>query len=136
MGPRSSGRSRESDGQSVATRRERDQYDLLTAAALGLVAGAGLAILFRRGPRGKRPVAALARADGSGAAVAGRAGGRGARWAANRGGELWDAIPFDDIGESLGEYVQAAREAIDETVSQELKDLRKSMRHHRRRLGL
>ncbi len=104
------------------------------------MAGAGLALLFRRGPRGKRPAAALARAAGKSASLAGRAGvragARGARWAANRGEELWDAIPFEDIGESLGEYVQAARETIDDTVSHELNDLRKSIRRQRKRLRI
>lgn len=69
-------------------------------------------------------------------AAAGRAGRRGARWASKRGGELVDRIPIDDITESIGAYVQTAREAIDDTVSHELSDLRKAIRRHRKHLGI
>ena len=69
-------------------------------------------------------------------AMAGRAGARGAKWTKQRGAEMWDAIPFDDIGEQLGEYVQGARDTIDEAVSHELNDLRKAIRRHRKRLGV
>ena len=56
--------------------------------ALGLAVGAGVALLFRRGPKGKRPVGAVIRAAGAGARQAGRYGARGARWAAERGEAL------------------------------------------------
>jgi hypothetical protein len=69
-------------------------------------------------------------------AAAGKAGRRGAKWAAERGEEMWDRIPFDEIGDSIGEYAQSAREAIDDTVSHELNDLRKAIRRHRKRLGI
>lgn len=69
-------------------------------------------------------------------AAAGRAGRRGAKWAARRGEELIDRIPVDEITDSLGEYVQTAREAIDDTVTHELNDLRKAIRRHRKRLGI
>jgi len=135
MGPRTGGQSRASNGRDEASRAERDQYDLLTAAVLGLVAGAGIAMLLRG--RRKRTPRDLAREAGAMAgAAAGRAGRRGAQWAANRGEEMWDKIPFDDIGDSIGEYVQNARETIDETVSHELNDLRKAIRRHRKRLGI
>jgi hypothetical protein len=137
MGPRSGGRSRASNGGDTTSRGERDEYDLLTAAALGLVAGAGLALLFRLGTRRKRTPRALAReAGGMAAAAAGRAGLRGAKWAKHRGEEVWDSIPIDEIGDQLGEYVQNARDTIDETVSHELNDLRKAVRRHRKRLGI
>jgi hypothetical protein len=100
------------------------------------VAGAGLALLFRRGSRRRRPSESLARVASAGAAAAERAGARGARWARHRGEELFDSIPFDDIGEQLGDYVQSARETIDETVSHELNDLRKAIRRQRKRLGI
>jgi gas vesicle protein len=135
MGPRSGGQNRASNGRDAASRGEREQYDLLTAAVLGLVAGAGIAMLLRG--RRKRTPRDLAREAGAMAgAAAGRAGRRGAKWAANRGEEMWDKIPFDDIGDSIGEYVQNARETIDETVSHELNDLRKAIRRHRKRLGI
>jgi ubiquinone biosynthesis protein UbiJ len=134
MGPRSGGRSRASNGRTGATRDDQ-QYDLLTAAVLGLVAGAGIAFLLRG--RRKRGASALAREAGALAgAAAGRAGRRGARWAARRGEELIDRIPVDEITDSLGEYVQTAREAIDDTVTHELNDLRKAIRRHRKRLGI
>jgi hypothetical protein len=80
------------------------------------------------------------RAAGRGTMRAGRsaarAGARGARWAADRGEALWDAIPFDDIGEQIGEYLEGARAAIDDTVSHELRDLRKAIRRRRKRLGV
>ena len=134
MGPRSGGRSRASNGRDAANGADRE-YDLLTAAVLGLVAGAGIAFLLRG--RRKRTPRALAREAGAMAsAAAGKAGRRGAKWAAERGEEMWDRIPFDEIGDSIGEYAQSAREAIDDTVSHELNDLRKAIRRHRKRLGI
>jgi len=41
-----------------------------------------------------------------------------------------------DIAESIGDYVKSAREAIDETVSHEMNDLRKAIRRHRKHLGI
>lgn len=92
-------------------------------------------MLFRG--RRKRTAGALAREarDMAGAAV-GRAGRRGAKWAARRSEEMMDLVPVDDIAESIGDYVKNAREAIDETVSHELNDLRKAIRRHRKRLGV
>ena len=102
---------------------------------LGVVAGAGIALLFRG--RRKRTAGALAREakELAGAAV-GRAGRRGAQWAARRAAQMMDLLPVDDIAESIGEYVKSAREAIDETVSHEMNDLRKAIRRHRKHLGI
>jgi gas vesicle protein len=135
MGPRSGGRSRASNGRDGVTESERDDYDLLTAALLGVVAGAGIAMLFRG--RRKRTAGALAREarEMAGAAV-GRAGRRGAKWAASRSGQMMDMLPVEDIAESIGEYVKSAREAIDDTVSHEMNDLRKAIRRHRKHLGI
>jgi hypothetical protein len=133
MGPRSGGRSRASNGRAEGTRD--DQYDLLTAAVLGLVAGAGIAFLLRG--RRKSTAGTLAREAGALAgAAARRTGRRGVKWAAQRGEELIDQIPVEEITDSLGEYVATAREAIDDTVTHELNDLRKSIRRHRKRLGI
>jgi ubiquinone biosynthesis protein UbiJ len=99
------------------------------------VAGAGIAYLLRG--RRKRTAGALAREAGSlASAAAGRAGRRGAKWASRRGEEMLHRIPVDEIADSLGEYVQSAREAIDDTVQHELSDLRKAVRRHRKRLGI
>ncbi|MEO8879997.1 MAG: hypothetical protein ABI446_06325 [Gemmatimonadaceae bacterium] len=115
--------------------RGDQQYDLLTAAVMGLVAGAGIAMLLH--VRRKRTPRTLAREAGAMAgAAAGRAGRRGAKWAAGRGAAMWDKIPFDDIQDSIGEYVQNAREAIDETVSHEINDLRKAVKRQRKHLGI
>ena len=117
------------------TEGERDQYDLLTAAMLGVVAGAGIALLFRG--RRKRTAGALAREakEMAGAAV-GRAGRRGAKWAASRSDRVMEMLPVEDIAESIGDYVKSAREAIDDTVSHEMRDLRKAIRRHRKHLGI
>lgn len=92
-------------------------------------------MLFRG--RRKRTAGALAREarDMAGAAV-GRAGRRGAKWAARRGEQMMDLVPVEDIAESIGDYVKNAREAIDDTVSHELNDLRKAIRRHRKHLGV
>jgi len=84
---------------------------------------------------------------GRGARWAGKraaiAGGAGARWTARRGGELWDRIPRDEIRDHLAdyrdhvaEYMGRAREAIDDVVESELKDLRRAVRRQRKRLGI
>jgi gas vesicle protein len=116
------------------------QYDLLTAAVLGAMIGAGAALLLRRGPTGRRPLTPFARAAG-GAAVtaakwANKRGRRGARWAARRGTELWDRVPVDTVREEIGDAVHAAREAVADVVESELKDLRKAIRRQRKRLGV
>lgn len=92
-------------------------------------------MLFRG--RRKRTAGALAREarEMAGAAV-GRAGRRGAKWAASRSSDMMDMLPVDEIAESIGDYVKNAREAIDETVSHELNDLRKAIRRHRKHLGV
>src|SRR5918992_6118909 len=71
----------------------RDEYDLLTAALLGALVGAGMTMLFRRGPKGYRPVGPMMRATGRGLRTAGVASAKGARWLGDPGEELWDRIP-------------------------------------------
>lgn len=104
-------------------------------------------MLLRRGPSGGRPIAPMLRAAGrgarwagehgaEGARVAGKYGLRGARWAADRGGELWDRVPVEEITEKVHDYVETARDAIDEVVASELNDLRKSIRRQRKRIGI
>ena len=115
-------------------------------------------MLFRRGPRGSRPIVPLLKAAGKGARMAGMAGmagahwaaphvGRGARWAgqraasgagwvADRGSDLWDRVPVEDIQEQVGDYLESARNAIAETVESELQDLRKAIRRQRKKLGV
>jgi len=149
---------------------EREQqYDLLTAAIIGAAVGAGITLLLRRGPSGRRPVGPLVRYAGRGAALAGLAGVEGARWAGNRGiegarwageramegarwaapraqrgfrsavdrgEELVDRIPVDDVVEQVRDYVDSARGAINDVVKDELNDLRKAVRRQRKRIGI
>lgn len=67
---------------------------------------------------------------------AARAGRQGARWARERGGELWDRLPIEEAQEQVSSYLSHAREAIDDAVETELRDLRKAIRRQRKRLGL
>lgn len=137
--PRANGTSdRESDRGRVSDRDQ--QYDLLTAAVLGAVIGAGAALMLRRGPSGRRPLSPVARAAG-GAAIgaarwANKRGRRGAKWAARRGGELWDRVPVGAVREELGDALDSARDAVADVVESELRDLRKAIRRQRKRLGI
>src|SRR5690348_15805357 len=63
--------------------REQDreeQYDLLTAALIGILVGAGATLLLRRGPSGRRPIGPMVALAGRGARLAGGAAVDGARW--------------------------------------------------------
>jgi len=116
------------------------QYDLLTAAVLGAMIGAGAALLMRRGPTGRRPISPMARAAAGGAVTAakwaGKRGRTGARWAAKRGEEIWDRVPVDTVRHEIGDALDSAREAVADVVESELRDLRKAIRRQRKRLGV
>jgi hypothetical protein len=117
-----------------------EQYDLLTAALIGLVIGVGTTLLVRRGPSGRRPVSPVLRGAALGAKWAGegaaRLGARGAAWARDAGEELWDRIPREEIRDHVREYLGKAQEAIDDAVEHELHDLRRALRRQRKRLGI
>jgi hypothetical protein len=117
-----------------------NEYDLLTAALIGITIGAGVTYMLRRGPSGRRPVSPVVSGIGRGATWAGRhaarLSGAGARWAAHQGEELWDRVPRDEIREHVSDYMGRAREAIDDVVESELNDLRKAIRRQRKRLGV
>ena len=117
-----------------------EQYDLLTAALIGLVIGVGTTLLVRRGPSGRRPVSPVLRGAALGAKWAGlgaaRLGAKGASWARDAGEELWDRIPRHEIREHVHEYLGKAQETIDEVVEHELRDLRRALRRQRKRLGI
>lgn len=108
------------------------QYDLLTAALVGLAIGAGTTLLLRRGPGGRRPIGPAWRATRAGAKLA----GRGARYAWDRGVDAWDKIPREEIGERVRDYFDSARETLDELVHSELRDLRRAIRRRRKKLGI
>jgi hypothetical protein len=114
----------------------REDYDLLIAMTLGAAVGAGITLLVRRGPEGRSPAYTAARAARRGAAKAGRYGAKGARQVRRRGAEMIDNLPLEEIGESLGSYLESARETIDDAVARELKSLRKAVRRQRKRLGV
>ena len=67
---------------------------------------------------------------------AGEKSARGYRAARERGEELVDAIPVDEIADSVREYVDGAREAINDVVRSEMTDLRKAVRRQRKRIGI
>jgi hypothetical protein len=117
-----------------------EQYDLLTAALIGVAIGVGTTLLVRRGPSGQRPVSPVLSGAARGAKWAGlgaaRLGARGAAWARDTGSELWDRIPRDEIRDHVRDYVGKAQEAIDDVVETELRDLRKALRRQRKRLGI
>lgn len=138
---------------------EREQqFDLLTAALIGAAVGAGITLLVRRGPSGRRPVGPLLGYAGRGAALAGIAGLEGAKWAGGRaaegarwaaprarrgfntaverGGDLIERIPVDDMIEQVRDYADTARDAINNVVKDELDDLRKAVRRQRKRIGI
>lgn len=136
---------------SVRARADEDtheeEYDLLTAALIGLAVGAGLTYMLRRGPSGRRPMTPVMLGMGRGATWAGkkaaRAGRVGARWTAKQGSEMWDRVPRDEIRETMADYrdnvadyLGRARDAIDDVVESELKDLRRAVRRQRKRLGV
>src|SRR3954470_21253254 len=81
------------------------QYDLLTAALMGMAVGAGITFMLRRGPSGRRPISPALSGAGRGLAWAGtrawKAGRTGAAWAGERGGDLWDKVPRDEIERSV-----------------------------------
>lgn len=116
------------------------EYDLLTAALIGAAIGAGITYALRRGPTGSRPLEPVLRNVGRGASWAGQRaaalGASGARWAADRGEQLWDRIPHKAIKRDVVEYAERARDAIDDAVESELQDLRKAVRRQRKRLGI
>ena len=124
--------------ESVADGGPDSEYDLLTAALIGLAIGAGVTFMMRRGPSGRRPVSPLLSGAAIGAGWAGRRAARmgkvGARWAADRGEDLWDRT--EDVREQVADYVGHAREAIDDAVESELRDLRRAIKRQRKRLGI
>ena len=162
-------RARASDPEMELDEDREQQYDLLTAALIGAAVGAGVTLLLRRGPSGRRPVGPLVRYAGRGAALAGMAGLGGAKWAGDRGlegarwageramegarwagprarrgfntamdrgSELVDRIPVDEMVDQVRDYVDTAREAINDAVKGELDDLRKAVRRQRKRVGI
>ena len=138
--PRRAGRSRAS-GRARSSEPARDDFDLLTAMLMGVAIGTTVTMLFRRGPNKTRPAGMLLAAAGTGAASAGKWAGHGARrgaeWVGDRTEAIRDRMPtLDDMAEEISEYLSAARETISDNVTDELRDLRKSIRKQRKRIGV
>jgi hypothetical protein len=102
-------------------------YDLLTAALLGVAIGVGTTLLLRRGPSGRSPIALGAR----GAAVPIRVAGRRVVGAFREPTGRRAAIE-----RQVRSFMEAARERIDDAVESELRDLRGALKRQRKRLGL
>lgn len=61
---------------------------------------------------------------------------RAARRGISRGVKWAEELPLDEVGSHMRDYFEAAKEAIEDTVSGELQDLKKSIRRKRRRFGI
>jgi gas vesicle protein len=107
-------------------------------------AGRGAALAGMAGLQGARwaseraaPGARWAAERGrDGARWAGDRAARGYRVARDRSAEMIDDLPLDDMADSVREYVDNAREAINDVVQQEMSDLRKAVRRQRKRIGI
>ena len=78
----------------------------------------------------------LADRSREGARWAAKRTARGYRAARERGAEFIDDLPIDDVADSVREYVDTAREAINDVVREEMSDLRKAVRRQRKRIGI
>ena len=107
---------------------------------MGMALGAGITFMLRRGPSGRRPISPALAGAGLGLKWAGKhawqAGRKGAKWTAERGEDLWDAIPRDEIRRGVSRRVEEASDAIDDAVNHELRSLRRALRRRRKQLGL
>lgn len=117
-------------------RRNDASTDLLLAIGVGLALGAGLALVARERARRRRPMARLERFARRGVKEARRLRDRGTKWAVEHGEALRDGVPVSEIGDSVAEYLETARDSIDEAVNREIRDLRKAIRRERKRLGV
>ena len=97
-------------------------------------------LLLRGRPRKRSRAALIAEAARKRAAKLGRLGAKrmrhAASGAASRGEAILDQLPVDEVRDTIGEYVDTARHAIDEAVTDEMRALRKAIRRQRKRLGV
>ena len=123
MRPAAKGRGSDPAGRPAAP--HEGEFDLLTAALIGAVIGASATLLLRRPQRppsrSEMAMRAVKRARGPVR--------RGAKWA---------AVNLDPaaLGGQVGEFVESARDTINAAVEAELRDLRRSIRRQRRKLGV
>ena len=135
-GPRVRGSARGGAKAEGRTTADDQEYDLLTAALLGVVLGAGTTLLLR--PRRRRIPASVEAVLGGARAAAGaaRAGKRGVRWMRRQSADVIDRAGNLHVDRAVRSYLESAKDRIDSAVSSELRDLRKALRRQRRRLGL
>lgn len=100
------------------------EYDLLTAALIGVAIGVGTTLLLRSGPAGASPAVLLARG-------AGRMGRHALPRRRSRGEKMARLVKRQVAG-----YAEAAREQVDELAAEELAALRRAIRRRRKQLGL
>jgi hypothetical protein len=124
--PRRSPRVRGSDRDRDGATGLDGNYDLLTAALLGVAIGVGTTLLLRRGPSGRRPIALGA----AGAAVPLRLAGR------RVAGAFREPSRRKAIERQVRSFMELARDRIDDAVESELRDLRGAVKRQRKRLGL
>lgn len=117
-------------------RRNDASTDLLLAIGVGLALGAGLALVARERARRRRPIARLERFARRGVKEARRLRDRGTKWAVEHGEALRDGVPVSEVGDTVAEYLETARQSIDDVVNREIRDLRKAIRRERKRLGV
>jgi hypothetical protein len=107
---------------------------------MGAALGAGITFMLRRGPTGRRPIGHAMSGAGRGLKWAGKhawkAGREGAEWAGERGEDLWEAIPRDEIRRGVSRRMDHAKDTIDDAVQAELRSLRRALRRRRKQLGL
>jgi hypothetical protein len=127
MRPRRSPRARASARERGDETGPDGNYDLLTAALLGVAIGVGTTLLLRRGPSGRRPIAIGA----SGATVPLRLAGRSVADAFRDPPSRREAVE-----RQVRSFMHSARERIDDAVESELRDLRGALKRQRKRLGL
>ncbi|HEX6632231.1 MAG TPA: YtxH domain-containing protein [Gemmatimonadaceae bacterium] len=103
---------------------DRDaQYDLLTAALIGVAVGAGAALLISASMPHRPPPTPMRRAWRKGAKVVRKQGVMG-------------LVAPEALRDQVKDYLDSARDTVTDTVESELKDLRRAIRRQRRRLGL
>jgi hypothetical protein len=120
------------------------KLDLMMAAAVGVAAGVTLTLLLRDESHGmfsgmdstRRRLRRVGSASMDSLRSARKSAVKGARRGMKRGRELIDEIPMEEFGEELRHYLDAAKGAIEDTIKDELHDLRKTMRRRRKRMGI
>ena len=114
--PRRAGGRARASGRVEAVASRDTEYDLLTAALIGVAIGVGTTLLLRGGATAVRSL----------------------RPAPSRGARLGRMMKRQVAGyaEAAGGYADAARERVDEMAEAELRSLRRAIRRRRKQLGI